>query len=410
MQSKHSQVQILEAATILSYRKRDINELLPDDKTEWPSFLSGGSLPKTDAPKLNDEESKVQARGQPQSMPLGYGYSRRATSASYTAAPNQMPVRKVEAVPIALSVSRNSNSSVSASAPGPRLREFAIPTTAASAGPGGVVVVPHGLAPTHVKDEVEDVDVDVDDEDQDEQRRRGADDDDIDIDIDVEEERAEEGVKERTYDVMSLHIDGVAHRTHVRSSSMRSSSSPRNPGLTGSASASSGDDEDEDVELELEGPAVPARDYKKRDVPGYGSAPSAYGYSTYGYPYPHASSYVSAGYAYAGYPASSGAPAAATGYGIGSYGSTSGPGYSPSSYHARSGSYSATFGGAWGSVREEEEDEEEDVNGRVSAVRGRGRYASREDDDMDVSSKVRATESGSRWDGMEMDVDNMDMD
>ena len=44
--SKHQQVQLLEAATILSYMGSKASTSLPDDRSEWPSFLSGGALPK----------------------------------------------------------------------------------------------------------------------------------------------------------------------------------------------------------------------------------------------------------------------------------------------------------------------------------------------------------------------------
>ncbi|KIL61598.1 hypothetical protein M378DRAFT_850820 [Amanita muscaria Koide BX008] len=42
--SKHQQVQLLEAAAILSHLSPSMNSL-PDDRSLWPSFLSGGSLP-----------------------------------------------------------------------------------------------------------------------------------------------------------------------------------------------------------------------------------------------------------------------------------------------------------------------------------------------------------------------------
>ncbi|KAG6840106.1 hypothetical protein C0991_008920 [Blastosporella zonata] len=45
--SKHQQVQLLEAAAILSHLSPSTSSL-PDDRSLWPSFLSGGSLPKAD--------------------------------------------------------------------------------------------------------------------------------------------------------------------------------------------------------------------------------------------------------------------------------------------------------------------------------------------------------------------------
>ncbi|KAG6849205.1 hypothetical protein H0H93_010448 [Arthromyces matolae] len=47
--SKHQQVQLLEAAAILSHLSPK-NSSLPEDRSLWPSFLSGGSLPKSDTP------------------------------------------------------------------------------------------------------------------------------------------------------------------------------------------------------------------------------------------------------------------------------------------------------------------------------------------------------------------------
>ncbi|KAG5641570.1 hypothetical protein DXG03_004711, partial [Asterophora parasitica] len=46
--SKHQQVQLLEAAAILSHLSPSAQSL-PEDRSLWPSFLSGGSLPKTEA-------------------------------------------------------------------------------------------------------------------------------------------------------------------------------------------------------------------------------------------------------------------------------------------------------------------------------------------------------------------------
>ncbi|KAG5721990.1 hypothetical protein E4T56_gene18470 [Termitomyces sp. T112] len=46
--SKHQQVQLLEAAAILSHLSPHTSSL-PEDRSLWPSFLSGGSLPKVDS-------------------------------------------------------------------------------------------------------------------------------------------------------------------------------------------------------------------------------------------------------------------------------------------------------------------------------------------------------------------------
>ncbi|KXN85664.1 hypothetical protein AN958_11001, partial [Leucoagaricus sp. SymC.cos] len=49
--SKHQQVQLLEAAAILSHLS-PASSSLPEDRSLWPSFLSGGSLPPPDPSTL----------------------------------------------------------------------------------------------------------------------------------------------------------------------------------------------------------------------------------------------------------------------------------------------------------------------------------------------------------------------
>lgn len=58
--SKHQQVQLLEAATILSHMAEGSSKAmsLPEDRSEWPSYLSGGKLPKVGS--LADEEGEEQ--------------------------------------------------------------------------------------------------------------------------------------------------------------------------------------------------------------------------------------------------------------------------------------------------------------------------------------------------------------
>ncbi|KAG5653818.1 hypothetical protein H0H81_010286 [Sphagnurus paluster] len=62
--SKHQQVQLLEAAAILSHLSPSAQSL-PEDRSLWPSFLSGGSLPKAEpvSPPTHHVSSSVPATG-----------------------------------------------------------------------------------------------------------------------------------------------------------------------------------------------------------------------------------------------------------------------------------------------------------------------------------------------------------
>ncbi|KAG6916228.1 hypothetical protein DXG01_007811 [Tephrocybe rancida] len=101
--SKHQQVQLLEAAAILSHLSPATSSL-PDDRSLWPSFLSGGSLPKADGVNLPGNGGA--AHPVSSSVP-GHGNFHRATSN------------------------------------GPRLHDYSIP--ASSAGSGGITQLRPGL-------------------------------------------------------------------------------------------------------------------------------------------------------------------------------------------------------------------------------------------------------------------------
>jgi hypothetical protein len=62
--SKHQQVQLLEAAAILSHLSPSATGTsLPDDRSLWPSFLCGGSIPKSDeSPSTNGSLGTNSAR------------------------------------------------------------------------------------------------------------------------------------------------------------------------------------------------------------------------------------------------------------------------------------------------------------------------------------------------------------
>ncbi|KAH6912916.1 hypothetical protein BKA70DRAFT_1531541 [Coprinopsis sp. MPI-PUGE-AT-0042] len=61
--SKHQQVQLLEAAAILSHMSPTVSggRSLPDDRSLWPSFLSGGSLPTPDSISAANSEHQAHA-------------------------------------------------------------------------------------------------------------------------------------------------------------------------------------------------------------------------------------------------------------------------------------------------------------------------------------------------------------
>ncbi|KAF9476256.1 hypothetical protein BDN70DRAFT_185809 [Pholiota conissans] len=107
--SKHQQVQLLEAATILSYMGTSSTSL-PDDRSEWPSFLSGGSLPKADsvAPNANsNSNSNSAATVAPGNGQAQYGAQRTMT---YPLQPHLV------------------SSSVPNASSGPRMHDYSLPS------------------------------------------------------------------------------------------------------------------------------------------------------------------------------------------------------------------------------------------------------------------------------------------
>ncbi|PCH38965.1 hypothetical protein WOLCODRAFT_141029 [Wolfiporia cocos MD-104 SS10] len=100
--SKHQQVQLLEAAAILSHLSPSAQggTSLPEDRSLWPSFLSGGLLPPP------DPANTVNAKGTASTIPLA----------------QPAPFRASSSVP-ALSVLSSSARS------GPRMHDYAVPAT-----------------------------------------------------------------------------------------------------------------------------------------------------------------------------------------------------------------------------------------------------------------------------------------
>ncbi|KAJ3972455.1 hypothetical protein EV361DRAFT_138560 [Lentinula raphanica] len=101
--SKHQQVQLLEAAAILSHLSADsaTGTSLPEDRSLWPSFLSGGTLPLPEG-TTNTEASSTSSMNVSSSVPTT-NVLRSSASAGTT--PARLP------------------------SVGPRLHDFTIPTT-----------------------------------------------------------------------------------------------------------------------------------------------------------------------------------------------------------------------------------------------------------------------------------------
>ncbi|KJA22525.1 hypothetical protein HYPSUDRAFT_651698 [Hypholoma sublateritium FD-334 SS-4] len=110
--SKHQQVQLLEAATILSFMGTTSTSL-PDDRSEWPSFLSGGSLPKTEADgssTANAVTAPSEYSSTPVSSGLGHShYAPQQRTTTYALQPHLVS-SSVPNVPV-----------------GPRMHDYALP-------------------------------------------------------------------------------------------------------------------------------------------------------------------------------------------------------------------------------------------------------------------------------------------
>ncbi|KAI0826664.1 hypothetical protein BC628DRAFT_1373591 [Trametes gibbosa] len=127
--SKHQQVQLLEAAAILSHLDPSATggRSLPDDRSLWPSFLSGGLLPPPDAANtLNDS-----ARGTPK--------ARSSSVAGLLDQPDVYPVSS--SVPAASLLSASAGGRILTRSPsaGPRMHDYALPSS------GGITHVRPGV-------------------------------------------------------------------------------------------------------------------------------------------------------------------------------------------------------------------------------------------------------------------------
>ncbi|KAA1472712.1 hypothetical protein DENSPDRAFT_839057 [Dentipellis sp. KUC8613] len=128
--SKHQQVQLMEAAAILSHMSPAASGgmSLPDDRSLWPSFLSGGALPP---PSTSGPDTKSVKRDHTSSGSGSYPGPMHPMSSSVPTHPTPM------------------GPSSRAGSAGPRLHDYPIPTASVGAASvthlrPGVLAVPNG--------------------------------------------------------------------------------------------------------------------------------------------------------------------------------------------------------------------------------------------------------------------------
>ncbi|KAI5117930.1 hypothetical protein M0805_009438 [Coniferiporia weirii] len=126
--SKHQQVQLLEAAAILSHL--DPGTSLPEDRSMWPSYLSGGLLPPPSAANVSSTN------------PLVTTVSARSNSKSSTTdqIPSFMSHLVSSSVPVGVHaprLDRHRSGSASTSGGGPRMHDYTVQ--------GGITQVRPGL-------------------------------------------------------------------------------------------------------------------------------------------------------------------------------------------------------------------------------------------------------------------------
>ncbi|KAH9849407.1 hypothetical protein C2E23DRAFT_840085 [Lenzites betulinus] len=126
--SKHQQVQLLEAAAILSHLDPSATggRSLPDDRSLWPSFLSGGALPPPDIANVHDS-----ARATPK--------ARSSSAARSLDQAGVFPVSSSVPATSLLSSSANGRGMTRSPSAGPRMHDYAIPSS------GGITHVRPGV-------------------------------------------------------------------------------------------------------------------------------------------------------------------------------------------------------------------------------------------------------------------------
>jgi len=114
-------VQLLEAAAILSFMGKDPGSL-PEDRSEWPTFLSGGRLPKVGDVGAGEGGGESKSMGVEYAYPA-LGYGRRNSSASAASASSSTSTTKTTST-YALHHSISSSSSSVPNPSGPRMHDY----------------------------------------------------------------------------------------------------------------------------------------------------------------------------------------------------------------------------------------------------------------------------------------------
>ncbi|KAM5532135.1 hypothetical protein V8D89_014228 [Ganoderma adspersum] len=149
--SKHQQVQLLEAAAILSHLAPSASggTSLPEDRSLWPSFLSGGLLPPPDQANMI-HDTKYSSKARASSVLTSLDPSITYPTSSSVPAPSLLSVRSSSSSGIGSGSGTATSTGRSPSA-GPRMHDYAI---APSGGlthvrPGVVGVPTNGQSPQH---------------------------------------------------------------------------------------------------------------------------------------------------------------------------------------------------------------------------------------------------------------------
>ncbi|KAF8811177.1 hypothetical protein BYT27DRAFT_7184553 [Phlegmacium glaucopus] len=129
--SKHQQVQLLEAAAILSFMGKQPASL-PEDRSEWPSFLSGGSLPKVEP--VGGTSSVPSTSTSASSIPSASSLGLPSSGISSTTSTSSLSHLHTSSTPTH-SIHPISSSVPNPQPSGPRLHDYALKA------PGGKVVV-----------------------------------------------------------------------------------------------------------------------------------------------------------------------------------------------------------------------------------------------------------------------------
>ncbi|RDX54456.1 hypothetical protein OH76DRAFT_1397757 [Lentinus brumalis] len=134
--SKHQQVQLLEAAAILSHLAPSASggTSLPEDRSLWPSFLSGGLLPPPDQANLaHDAKPPSKARASSLAsvdQPIAYPTSSSVPAASLLSSRASTPSGRGSGTPTSFGRPPSA---------GPRMHDYAIPSS------GGITHVRPGV-------------------------------------------------------------------------------------------------------------------------------------------------------------------------------------------------------------------------------------------------------------------------